>query len=67
MKRFKTGADEVPRRMMLLLALILGWIGLSLLAVCLCVAAQRGDGAREAARAPRWLPPTAVRMRSQSA
>ena len=53
--------------MLLLLALILGWIGLSLLAVCLCVAAQRGDGAREAARAPRWLPPTAVRMRSQSA
>ena len=53
--------------MLLLLALILGWIALSLLAVCLCLAARYADTAREAARAPRWLAPTPVRMRSQSA
>ena len=53
--------------MLLLLALILAWTGLSLLAVCLCVAARHSDAAREAARAPRWLAPTPVRMRSQSA
>ncbi len=53
--------------MLLLLALIVGWIGLSLLAVCLCVAARDADSARETARAPRWLAPTPVRMRSQSA
>jgi hypothetical protein len=53
--------------MLLLSALILGWIGLSLLAVCLCVAAQHADAAREAARAPRWLAPTPVGMRSHSA
>jgi hypothetical protein len=53
--------------MLLLSALILGWIGLSLLAVCLCVAAQHADAAREAARALRWLAPTPVGMRSHSA
>jgi plasmid replication initiation protein len=53
--------------MLLLLGLILGWFGLSLLAVCLCVAARLADAAREATRAPRWLAPTPVRMRSQSA
>jgi hypothetical protein len=53
--------------MLLLSALILVWIGLSLLAVCLCVAARHADAAREAARAPRWLAPMPVRMRSHSA
>jgi hypothetical protein len=53
--------------MLLLSALILGWIGLSLLGVCLCVAARHADAVREAAHAPRWLAPTPVRMRSHSA
>jgi hypothetical protein len=53
--------------MLLLSALILGWIGLSLLVVCLCVSARRGDAGREAAHAPRWLAPEPVRMQSRSA
>jgi hypothetical protein len=53
--------------MLLVSAIILGWVGLSLLVTCLCVAARRGDEARETERPRLWLPPKPVPTRTRSA